>query len=395
MALRDLIFRIRARNESEEGIAGVEASWRDALGRMAGLSAAFAGEVASDLARIRDEIDNLNVSLERGLGATVGERGQEVLRALASDPTLAGSPEDLAAAVRAAAAIGFTGTEQDEALAGQFARFQTITGGDLTSITQLARREGLGAGGVQGILEQLVGTQQRLPDVGIGEILSGVRNYGPVLSQAGLDVQQQIEFIADLQGAGVDISRVGPGINQFIRSAAREGYDPAALLPGVFNLLEQGTEQEAIRVGEAAFGAEGTIRLTEAIRAGIVGLSGQQLTPTLPDASLAYLARPGEGEYLDTVRRAEQFRGGVGNVLGAASGALGDVPLIGGAFEAIERALINRPDIERGAPVTVINVNAGLVADEARVTEFIRAELSRAPGQSGSAGGFRNQATYE
>ena len=173
--------------------------------------------------------------------------------------------------------------------------------------------------------------------------LRALRDYGPVFAAAGLTLFESMALIYDLVQTGVDPSRVSPGLNLFIRAISREGGDPRESLIGTFEAIEAaGTEQEAVQIGEGAFGAEGALRLTRAIRSGQVGL-GEELSlahlASLPGLSQVAAATP--GDRFDLINDALVTQGGIaGTVVGGIGGAIGSVPLVGDLYGAAGSAFL-------------------------------------------------------
>ena len=128
--------------------------------------------------------------------------------------------------------------------------------------------------------------------VDAGTLSAGLRSYGPVLNALGLNTLEAAAFIVDLASEGISVSRVSPALNRFIRDASAAGIAPRTAATQAFEDIRQASDTEAGALGQEYFGAEGGLRLTQAIRSGRVGF-GEQLRPDdLEGHSDARIARP-------------------------------------------------------------------------------------------------------
>ena len=164
----------------------------------------------------------------------------------------------------------------------------------------------------------------------ITTIISGVRNYGPVLSALGLNYIESANFIADLDAQGIDVSRVSPALNRFIRDASAAGVAPRTAAAAAFESIRTASDIDAPRIGQEIFGAEGGLRLTQAIRSGRVGLGEQLIPDDLTNvALLESLADPTDREFYERQVLAAQLGGRLDQAQAFGLGIAGQVPLIG------------------------------------------------------------------
>ena len=101
-----------------------------------------------------------------------------------------------------------------------------------------------------------------------------MQTYGPVLDNLGLDFDEAAAFLGNLHESGVDVSRIMPGLNAFMREAADEGVtDLRGALEGVIADMEGAeTKADALNVATEAFGAEGAQRMITAVENGALSL---------------------------------------------------------------------------------------------------------------------------
>ncbi len=128
---------------------------------------------------------------------------------------------------------------------------------------------GEGAESLESFLDRLTVTSQRT-GIGVDELNASLQTYGPVLRNAGFETNEAIAIFGNLHAAGVDASRVFPGINSFLRNAAKEGVTD--LKGALFGTIEQiknaTTETQQLNIATEAFGAEGAQRLLTAVQDG-------------------------------------------------------------------------------------------------------------------------------
>jgi len=106
-------------------------------------------------------------------------------------------------------------------------------------------------------------------DTGIGfsQLVTQLNTYGPVLQNAGFTTEEAAELMGELNGAGIKVSRVMPGLNKSFRDWAAEGKNSKEELAKLVEQIKN-TEDGAMALNLAAetFGAEGAQRLLVAIK---------------------------------------------------------------------------------------------------------------------------------
>lgn len=175
-----------------------------------------------------------------------------------------------------------------ERMARQVLEAARLTGEDAatltTEFTQVLKLMGVNAQDSAPLLDRMFKISQ---DMGItlGALVGNVQEYGAVLKSAGLSAEESAVFIGRMNQAGIDFSRVSPGINQALRKFSEQGLDLRSALDESIRAIQGATsETEALSIATEIFGAEGSTRLTQAIRSGMLP-SINDLMTGLEDAS--------------------------------------------------------------------------------------------------------------
>ena len=137
--------------------------------------------------------------------------------------------------------------------------------------SRLAAR-GMQVFGVEGknaarFIDQL-GVVSRATGAPINELATSFREYGPVLKNAGFEAGEAAAFLGSLDKAGINASRVFPGLNATLRRLAKEGVPDlkAALFAQIEAIRTATSDTEALDKASEFFGAEGAQRLVVAIK---------------------------------------------------------------------------------------------------------------------------------
>ena len=334
----------RLQETGEEAARAME----DAADRSAQRWQAAAAALGAALAEVQRQIDAVEQQ-QRNLRIETGGAGpgQEQLLAGLLGAGFADTEATAAIGALTGSARGLGVSPTDFGVAQSLASVAAI-GGDPTAAAQGLVGFGVtGAGNVTGTLD--VALQAGLSQgVDPSTIIGGLRDYGPVLSALGLSAVESAEFISDLSAEGIDISRVSPALNRFIRDASEAGIAPRTAAQDAFADIAGASDVEAAALGQELFGAEGGLRLTQAIRSGRVGL-GDQLdvgrvigAPTLPS-----LAQPTGADSYDRTLEAARLRFAQGDLggstipltaFGFASSLVGSLPLVGDFGEDVINA---------------------------------------------------------
>ena len=201
----------------------------------------------------------------------------------------------------------------------------------------------------------------------IGKLIGQAQQFGPTLKNLGLEVDESTVFLGKMHAAGVDITRVMPGLSSAMRRAAEDGVvDLRGHLEGAIQTIgEAETDVEALRIATDTFGAEGAQRMSAAIRSGMIpALSdlGQVYGETGGLTGRLYAETETLGDRLGMLRdRALALVGPVGDSAGAigsvASAALLAAPQLG----AVGKAATTAAGLVKGLGVALVTPPLGLV----------------------------------
>ena len=333
MPIRDLVYRIRARDESEEGASAFERGLTSAFGRLALAAASVGAALLEGIASAALDAEDRIRSVIRSTGQDSAQQTQLFTSLLERGTTADNAQTAISALAAGGASVGVG--LQDTAVANLLADYATV-GGDPGNL--LATLSQFGAQGAEDVYARgnIIAAGGLGSPRGVQGTTTALRNYGSVLGQAGFSDLESLALITDLSQQGVDISRVGPGINQFIqRGGNREGLEGVQA-----EVLAASTPEEALQVAVGAFGAEGAVRFARALRSGSVGFGAEDLSLSHlgGELNLAAVAAPTGREAFTSATAAAEQAGGFRRVGAALSG--GDVPIVGDVVETVGASLI-------------------------------------------------------
>ena len=244
---------------------------------VAGVSLAVAG-VGLALVKIGDEFKTATRNIQAGTGATGAEL--EALKGEFRD--LAGRvPQDLGAVSTALADVntkmGLTGDDL-EITTKQFLDMSRIMGTEVGPMIKTVS-DSMGVFGVDvsetgQILDSLAMASQQT-GVPMDALSNSMREFGPVMKNLGLGFHEATALFSQLEGAGISITRVMPGINASMRRLAESGVTDLrqALFDGMTDIKNATSETEALNLATDLFGAEGAQRMKVAIQEGALDIA--------------------------------------------------------------------------------------------------------------------------
>ena len=243
---------------------------------VAGVSLAVAG-VGLALVKIGDEFTKSYNNIRAGTGATGAEL--EGLKQEFRD--LAGRvPQDMDAVSSAIADVntkmGLTGDDLENTTK-KFLDMSRLMGTEVEPMIKTVS-DSMGVFGVDvsetgQILDSLALASQQ-SGVPMEQLSSTMREFGPVMKNLGLNFHESTAMFAQLEGAGISITRVMPGINASMRRLAESGVKDlrSALVLGMEDIKNASSETEALNKATDLFGAEGAQRMKVAIQEGAVDI---------------------------------------------------------------------------------------------------------------------------
>ena len=339
-----LEYEIDARDNTEGAASSVGGRFGSLFSNLA-VQAAAVGLAL--LAGIEDAANRAQATL-RTLRVSTGNRSPEQEELLAQLLASGFSESDAIAAIGAIAGPGQNlGLDPGDVGVARTLGGLSAAGGDPTQALQA-----LSGFGDQGGPEEIRGTlnlafgQALGRGVDAGTLSAGLRSYGPVLNALGLNTLEAAAFIVDLASEGISVSRVSPALNRFIRDASAAGIAPRTAATQAFEDIRQASDTEAGALGQEYFGAEGGLRLTQAIRSGRVGF-GEQLRPDDLEGilTLASLAQPTYREAFERRTQAAEL-GGLGDqAAGLVAGFGTSLPLLGPVVGSLGGRILGRGDL--------------------------------------------------
>jgi len=243
---------------------------------VAGVSLAVAG-VGLALVKIGDEFQTATRNIQAGTGAT----GKELEALKEEFRDLAGRvPQDMGAVSTALADVntkmGLTGDDLENTTK-QFLDMSRIMGTEVEPMIKTVS-DSMGVFGVDvsetgQILDSLAMASQQT-GVPMDALSNSMREFGPVMKNLGLNFNEATAFFGQLEGAGIAITRVMPGINASMRRLAESGVTDlrSALFSSMEDIKNATSETEALNLATDLFGAEGAQRMKVAIQEGAVDI---------------------------------------------------------------------------------------------------------------------------
>jgi len=239
-----------------------------------GVSLATAG-VALGLSKIGDEFKEASNNIRSATGAT----GKELENLTDSFKAVASAvPQDMDTVSKALGKLsvetGLSGSalEQTSKMYLDLAR---VTGTEVVpmidAVSDSMEMFGISATDTEGVLNAFTLASQTT-GVPLQQLQARVLEFGPVMKNLGMNMNDTIAFFGQLEGAGISASRVMPGINASMRRLAESGVVDLrqALIDGMNDIKNTEDEVEALNLATDLFGAEGAQRMKVAIQQGAV-----------------------------------------------------------------------------------------------------------------------------
>lgn len=135
------------------------------------------------------------------------------------------------------------------------------------SLGQASQAFGIGATDLSASVDAMFRLSQDF-GISLSQLSGNIKEYGPVLANAGYTIDETAAFFARLEQQGIAASAVVPAINMALRNAASEGVtDLKGYLEGTMQAIADATsETEALALASASFGEEGSARMATFLR---------------------------------------------------------------------------------------------------------------------------------
>ncbi len=254
---------------------------------VAGVSLAVAG-VGLALVKVGDEFTKSYNNIRAGTGATGAELEglKEEFRDLAGRV-----PQDMGAVSTAIADVntkmGLTGDDLENTTK-KFLDMSRLMGTEVEPMIKTVS-DSMGVFGIDvaetGQVLDALALASQTTGVPMNQLSNTMREFGPVTKNLGLNFHESIAMFSQLEGAGISITRVMPGINASMRRLAESGVKDlrSALFAGMEDIKNATSETEALNMATDLFGAEGAQRMKVAIQEGALDL--EVMADTLSEAS--------------------------------------------------------------------------------------------------------------
>lgn len=229
---------------------------------------------AAGLTKVANDFEGAKNSLHNATGA-VGKDLQQLEQI--SRSVFRQVPSDLG---KIADVVGELNTRTGETgprlqqLSRQVVELGRLTKSEATSIatgySQTIKQLGIETSKTGETLDQFFLISQR-QGIQITSLIGTVNEYGSVLQSAGLNALESADLIARMNSAGLNFSRISPGINAALRNFAARGLELGpALEAAIVRIREATTRTEKLKIATEVFGAEGAQRIVQAIERGVL-----------------------------------------------------------------------------------------------------------------------------
>ena len=156
--------------------------------------------------------------------------------------------------------FGLTGDALEE-LSEQFIKFAKLNDTDVsTSIDEVQKALsafGLGAEDAEGLLDQLNATGQAT-GVSVDTLTSGLIQNGTAFQELGLDIDQSVALMGELEKSGANGETVMQGLRKALKSAAKDGKPLNEALTDLQDTIENGTDDmDGLTAAYELFGKSG------------------------------------------------------------------------------------------------------------------------------------------
>jgi TP901 family phage tail tape measure protein len=258
--------------KAEQNIGGLSGKIGSLAKPVAVASAAVTG-MAVAAVKLGDEFKEAENTIRAGTGAT-GKDLEALTKSF--EEVFKGVPNDSQAVSTAIAdlntELGLQGKELEIA-SKAFLDLSRITGKDVApmikSVSDAMVQFGVPANQVEYQLDQLTVASQAV-GVPIEQLSAMVGKFAPQLKQMGLSMGESTAMIASMEAAGLETTRMFPGLNTAMKKLTEAGVEDMAtgLQDVIQDLKDTEDETLALSKAQAWFGASAGIRFLDAIKTG-------------------------------------------------------------------------------------------------------------------------------
>lgn len=258
--------------KAEKNLGGLGSKVKG-LAKPIAIGSAAATGFAMAAVKLGDEMKEAENTIAAGTGAT-----GEALQALTKDfeAVFANVPQDSAAVASAIADLNTELALEGDALQNASKAFLDIsrvmgeeTAPMIKAVSDSMVAFGVPASEVESQLDKLVTASQAV-GVPMTALADSVVKFGPQLKEMGLSLDESTALFANMEAAGLETSRMMPGLNTAMQKLQSEGVtDMSTGLTDLISSIQNAeTDTEALGIAQEKFGASAGVRFKDAIRSG-------------------------------------------------------------------------------------------------------------------------------
>jgi len=258
--------------KAEKNVKGIGGKIQG-LAKPVAIASAATTAFAMAAVKLGDEFKEAENIIAAGTGAT-----GESLQALTQDfeKVFEGVPNSSAEVATAIAdlntELGLQGAELQNA-SKAFLDLARVTGSEVApmikSVSDSMVAFGVPAAEVESQLDKLTTASQAV-GVPIDQLAGSVVKFSPQLKEMGLSLDESTALFANMEAAGLETSRMMPGLSTAMQKLSKEGVEDmgAGLNDLISSIANAESETEAMSLATDAFGAGAGVRFKDAIRSG-------------------------------------------------------------------------------------------------------------------------------
>lgn len=249
-------------------------------------------EATYELATAFSDAESIIVKATGASGAALDDLTNSMMRAYAASKS--GSLENTASAIgEINTRMGLTGDELTE-VTGQFLDFSEITGtnvvGSVQNVTKLMNKWGIEGRNVGNVLDRLAYAGQ-VSGISVDSLSSTVTNSSSTFQALGMDLDNTIGLLADLELYGTNSQTVVTGLRTAVNNFAADGLDAGEALRSVIEqIANMGDKSEATALAVETFGSRAGQELAGAIRSGAISVDSLSKSLEEADGTLNHTA---------------------------------------------------------------------------------------------------------
>lgn len=286
----------KASEEAENGEkSGIGAAEGIASALAAAGITAMVKEIAGavyDLATAFSEAESTVVKATGASGEALDGLTTSMMNAYAASKS--GSLDDTAGAIgEINTRMGLTG-ETLTTVTGQFLDFSEITGtnvvGSVQNVTKIMNKWGVEGSEVESVLDKLAYAGQ-VSGASVDSLSSTIINSSATFQSLGMDLDNAIGFLADLELYGTSSQTAVTGLRTAVNNFSKDGLDAETALADVIErIATMGDESEATALAVETFGSRAGQELAGAIRSGAISVDSLSKSLEVADGTLAKTA---------------------------------------------------------------------------------------------------------